>query len=92
MKRIANWFRRARSGVQEAPAPHSTTPAEKRDIRIARIEAHIAKLERKGTPAALAKIEQHRRELEALSLEAHVAAIRSGNVVVTPAPATLELN
>ena len=76
-----------------APAPASSahTPPDKRAIRVARIEAHIAKLIRKDTPESLRKAAEHQRELEALALEERIAELRSG-VVVRPGPATLEVN
>lgn len=73
--------------VSAKPEP-TVVAAEKRPVLIQRLEASLAKLERRGDEKARDKAERLRRELAALRLEQMASDVRAG-VVVAPGPASL---
>lgn len=76
--------------VSAGPAvPGSRVRAEKRELTRGRLVEALVKLERRTDEPARVKAAALRRELRALELEAEVAALRAGDVVVEPGPASL---
>lgn len=84
------WPRWLQVATKMAPAiAEVLTQSDKRELLRERVQLAIAKLERRSDDAAVRKLAELRRSLRALELEDEIRRLRSGDVVVTPAPATL---